>query len=275
MARKITTGAVGGANGGVNITNTVISAASGLDIELSPAGVGRVLFNANAQLQAQSDLRFADADSSNWVGFHAPATITADVLWTLPATDGTNGQVLTTNATGTLSWSSKSVALTDQTASATTHYPLFTTASSGDVSSVNVSTTKMTYQPSTGTLTATILSTPTLSVTAGTFTGVLTASGGTSGIIGYTVQTATGSLADADRLYIVANSAAITLTLPATTTNGRTIVLADGASFGTNNVTVARNGNTIGLLAENLVLNLAGSRVELVYYSGDWKLFIL
>lgn len=55
-------------------------------------------------LNAQTDLRFADADSSNWVAFQAPATITTNVTWTLPATDGSNGQVLSTNGTGTLSW---------------------------------------------------------------------------------------------------------------------------------------------------------------------------
>ena len=55
-------------------------------------------------LNAQSDLRFADADSSNWVALQAPATITSNVTWTLPATDGTNNQVLKTNGSGTLSW---------------------------------------------------------------------------------------------------------------------------------------------------------------------------
>ena len=55
-------------------------------------------------LNAQSDLRFADADSSNWVAFQAPATVASNVTWTLPATDGTNGQSLQTNGSGTLSW---------------------------------------------------------------------------------------------------------------------------------------------------------------------------
>ena len=55
-------------------------------------------------LNAQSDVRFADNDSSNYVGFQAASVIAADVLWTLPATDGTNGQVISTNGSGTLSW---------------------------------------------------------------------------------------------------------------------------------------------------------------------------
>jgi hypothetical protein len=62
-------------------------------------------FADNVTLNAQSDLRFADSDSSNWVAFQAPATVTANVTWTLPATDGTTGQALTTNGSGTLSFS--------------------------------------------------------------------------------------------------------------------------------------------------------------------------
>jgi hypothetical protein len=55
-------------------------------------------------LDAQSDLRFADADSSNWVAFQAPATVASNVTWTLPAADGSASQVLSTNGSGTLSW---------------------------------------------------------------------------------------------------------------------------------------------------------------------------
>ena len=58
----------------------------------------------NLTLNAQGDLRFADSDSSNWVAFQAPATVSSNVTWTLPATDGTSGQALTTDGSGTLSW---------------------------------------------------------------------------------------------------------------------------------------------------------------------------
>lgn len=56
-------------------------------------------------LNAQSDIRFADADSSNWVAFQAPATVTANVTWTLPATDASvSGYALKSNGSGQLSW---------------------------------------------------------------------------------------------------------------------------------------------------------------------------
>jgi hypothetical protein len=154
MARKLS----GGISGDPNVSAiqvvapAVLTAAADIDITVSPSGTGRVVFDTDTQIQAQNDLRFADSDSSNYVGFKAPATVANNLIWTLPATDGSSDQVLTTNASGVLSWSSKSVTLSDQTASATTHYPLFTTGTSGSVTSINVSTTKMTYQPSTGTL---------------------------------------------------------------------------------------------------------------------------
>jgi hypothetical protein len=56
-------------------------------------------------LNAQSDLRFADADSSNWVAFQAPSTVSANVTWTLPATDASvSGYALKSNGAGQLSW---------------------------------------------------------------------------------------------------------------------------------------------------------------------------
>jgi hypothetical protein len=62
----------------------------------------------NLTLNTQGDVRFADSDSSNWVAFQGPATVSSNVTWTLPSVDGTNGQALVTNGTGTLSWAAPS-----------------------------------------------------------------------------------------------------------------------------------------------------------------------
>lgn len=59
---------------------------------------------SNLTINAQGDLRFGDSDSSNWVAFQGPATIASNVTWTLPSTDGTSGQFLSTDGSGTLSW---------------------------------------------------------------------------------------------------------------------------------------------------------------------------
>ena len=60
----------------------------------------------NVILDNQVDARFreATANGTNYVGFQAPAAIPADLTWTLPAADGSNGQVLSTDGAGTLSW---------------------------------------------------------------------------------------------------------------------------------------------------------------------------
>jgi len=44
------------------------------------------------------------ANGTDYVGFKAPITIAASKIWTLPATDGTNGQTMITNGAGVLSW---------------------------------------------------------------------------------------------------------------------------------------------------------------------------
>ena len=61
-------------------------------------------FLTDIELGAQRELRFEDADSSAYVGFKSPATVTTNLVLTLPATDGTSGQVLTTNGSAVLSW---------------------------------------------------------------------------------------------------------------------------------------------------------------------------
>ena len=56
-------------------------------------------------LNATAELRLADTDSSHYVGFKAPGTVTTNRIWTLPAADGTSGQTLSTDGSGALSWS--------------------------------------------------------------------------------------------------------------------------------------------------------------------------
>ena len=61
-------------------------------------------FLTDIELGAQRELRFEDSDSSNYVGFKSPATVSTNLVWTLPATDGTAGQLLSTNGSAVLSW---------------------------------------------------------------------------------------------------------------------------------------------------------------------------
>ena len=63
---------------------------------------------SNVQIGAQGDLRLADSDSSNYVALQAPSTVASNVTFTLPSADGSSGQVLQTNGSGTLSFTTVS-----------------------------------------------------------------------------------------------------------------------------------------------------------------------
>lgn len=55
-------------------------------------------------VNAAGELRLADTDSSNYVGFKSAGTVSANKIWTLPSADGTSGQVLSTDGAAVLSW---------------------------------------------------------------------------------------------------------------------------------------------------------------------------
>jgi hypothetical protein len=74
---------------------------------------------------------------------------------------GTAGQVLTSNGAGalpTFQTAGGGVTLSDDTTTNATYYPIFATATSGTATTVKVSSTKLTYNPSTGTMSATVFS---------------------------------------------------------------------------------------------------------------------
>jgi hypothetical protein len=85
-------------------TPTAVKAAYDLADAALPKSGG--ILTGDVTLDNQLDLRFreATANGTNFVGFQAPASIAADVTFTLPAADGTAGQVLSTNGSGTLSF---------------------------------------------------------------------------------------------------------------------------------------------------------------------------
>ena len=91
-------------------TPTAVKAAYDLAAAALPKAGGAM--TGDITLNAQSDLRFADSDSSHYIAIQAPSTVAANVTLTLPAADGTNGQVLSTNGSGTLSWATASAGAT-------------------------------------------------------------------------------------------------------------------------------------------------------------------
>jgi hypothetical protein len=150
----------------------------------------------NLIIDNQKEVRFREttANGTNYVALKAPASVSSDLTFTLPATDGASGQALVTNGSGVLSFASAGLAW--QTI-----------------------------------------------VTAATLTAV-------SGR-GYWINT---------------TSNACTVTLPASATNGDTIIFADYArTWGTNALTLNRNGNTFQGGTSNPVYSTSGQSITLVY----------
>jgi hypothetical protein len=96
---------------------------------------------------------YEDTDNgSNYVGIKAPASIASDVTWTLPNVDGSNGQALVTNGTGTLSWTTivSGATISNDTSTTSNLYPAFLGATSGTALNIYTSNAKLLYKPSTG-----------------------------------------------------------------------------------------------------------------------------
>lgn len=192
MGRKTLGGVRGGSGiGGLNATDTTLTAAEDKNITVDPQGTGIFEVAGDQQLQAQGDLRFADADSSNYVAFQAPATVSSNVTWTLPSADASVAdQALVSDSAGTLSFATTFASLTDNNTDATSNYILFGTETSGKLLNPRVNTAKLKYTPSTGeveapklkstgTLTAAGITTVTNSTaSSSTSTGALVVTGG-------------------------------------------------------------------------------------------------
>ena len=152
----------------------------------------------NLIIDNQKEIRFREttANGTNYVALKAPASLSADLTFTLPSADGTSGQVLQTNGSGVLSFATVG-----------------------------------------GLAWQTIITGATLSAVAGR---------------GYWINT---------------TSNACTVTLPASATNGDTIVLADYLrTWGTNAVTINQNSlNFQGYTSPNPIYNTSGQSVTLIY----------
>jgi hypothetical protein len=112
-----TLGATGGGGGG----GTPGGANSTIQFNNAGAFAGSANLTwdgANVQVGSSGLLKFSNGVTTS-VGFKAPAIIPANVAWTLPSTDGTAGQFIITNGSGTLSWASANL-----TPTAPTNYSL-------------------------------------------------------------------------------------------------------------------------------------------------------
>ena len=114
-------------NGVINITNTTPSLSTTTGSMTIAGGVGiagastigglltlnnglAVTGNINSTTNFYTGPRgfvaLADSTSSHYLGFKAPSTVPANLVWTLPLQDGLSDQVLVTNGEGILRWDS-------------------------------------------------------------------------------------------------------------------------------------------------------------------------
>ena len=100
-------GATVGANSASSGAFTTISASSNTDLNGTLNISGHVSLDGSA-----NELRFYEG--SNYVGFEAPS-LSADQIWVLPTADGSSGQMLKTDGSGTLSWATASSTVTGLT----------------------------------------------------------------------------------------------------------------------------------------------------------------
>jgi hypothetical protein len=208
MARKITTGRVGRAVLGnlTTVNNSLQSVVANADVLLEPNGTGITVSTRDLQINSANALRLAASNSVNSVGLRAPNTVASNVTYTLPASGVTNNTVLRTDASGVLSWVAPFVAVANQTTDNATYYPTLTTSTSGTVTTVNTSDTKLTYQPSTGRLSSTEMRVTANTASTTTATGALVITGG----VGIGGQMTAASIVETSSITLKENVAPIT-----------------------------------------------------------------
>ena len=91
----------------------------------------------------QKELRFGEPDAagSEYVGFEAPNTIAASVIWKLPNADGSSGQALVTDASGNLSFATVSA----NPAGSTTQFQYNSSGSFAGIAALTTDGTDITF----------------------------------------------------------------------------------------------------------------------------------
>jgi hypothetical protein len=74
-----------------------------------------------------------------------------------------------------------------------------------------------------------------------------------------------------DRIVADTTSIPFTITLPSSPSAGQSIQITDGGNWAVNNLTVARNGNTIEGYTEDLIISDRGITVDIVYDGTTWQ----
>ena len=97
------------------------------------------------------------------------------------------------------------------------------------------------------------------------------ASGATGNIAPWIVVTTSSNVYNGQQIIADTTGGSFSLTLPSSPSLGNTIVLQDGYNWYLHNLTVLRNGSTIEGQSQDLVLDVAGVLVYLIYDGSTWQ----
>ena len=154
-----------GGGGGANLTVDVSANLNGANaqIDISPTGTGHVHINPAGTGSVEIKPTNAGVMDNMVIGGTTPlagtfTTLRINSTLSLAGSTGTAGYVITSNGASAPTWQAlpaTGLGIVDDTTTNATRYVTFTSATSGNITTENVSSTKLQYNPSTGALSAT------------------------------------------------------------------------------------------------------------------------
>lgn len=132
-------------------TNRFTTREANQDLVLEPDGTGIVRSASDFKIDGTNGSLILETNDGNEVVLQTAAG--ASYTLTMPTSAPSVGEVLISDASGNLTFDDINLPVSNQTADTSTYFPLMNTASSGDITGVTVSSSKLSFQPSSGTLT--------------------------------------------------------------------------------------------------------------------------
>ena len=203
-----------------------------------------------------------------------PATGTSDAWWGLAADKGADGATGSTGATGPQGpqGTAGAAGATGATGATGPQGAAGATGAAG-TSVDHVSKTAGTGAPGT-TDTYTVWGDAGETINMSTFTVYNGADGGVGTGYTWVVKAAAYTAVDGDGIFADTSAGAFPVTLPlAPSTNAKVAFNDSAGTWSTANLTVARNGQTIMGLAQDLIADQQNGSFELIFNGTDWRLF--